>query len=270
MLNLGEYVIGVIAMSMGGEGLRRWWSGSLFEGDDVAIQAEEDWVASVFGTLDSFHTKSSRIHGDAHWENFVKCNGGTDKEKPMIVDLGRSKLLDELPIENTMLNAMKLIDLLHLLRNFYISPRISPKTSETWLTHWIHFHNTLHKKFTSLFQEYMYGINMDEDNEDIPLLIDKCFELFRGMVVRTQDGGEGHAYQSQELSLSDLLENTPDSSIIVEEEYNITEYMTEVKKRCKLLEEIICCRWFKITRNGKLDVNMIKGRKYKFLDIVYN
>ena len=292
VVHVHKYAIGVIAMSMGGEGLKQWWTGPLFEGDDAAIQAEVDWVTSVFGILDLFHTKTHRIHGDAHLENFVKCNVGTDEEKPIIVDLGRSKLLEELPIEDTMFGSMKLIDLLHLLKRFYTSPRHLSGNEK--INKWIKLHEALHKKFAILFKLYL------ESMEASVLLIRKCTELFSSMNVvsddrtrvhdggsgnanprvhdggsgnanpRVHDGGSGNAYQSR-FNLSDLfVEDSPMKSINAKEEDPTTIYMSVLHERDKMLERIIHGKWFKITRNGKCDVSIKERDECTFLEICCN
>jgi len=291
VVNMHNYSIGVIAMSMGGEGLKMWWTGPVFQGDDAAIhQAEVDWVTSVFGTLDAFHKTSHRIHGDAHRENFVKCNGDTDKEKLLIVDLGRSKRLQELPIEQTMVDSIKLIDLLHLLKGFYTSPRDEYGThsmASAVLMKWTKLHKAIHVQFASLFENYMKNV------KDVPeLLMEQCFDLFSplpdlsggdidyrplpdmsgGDIDYVQQGGDQHAYQSKQFSISDLLysQRSPISSSSVKETDSKGEYNRELDMRKNMLERIIQSKWFKISRKGTNDIRIKENDKCTFLDIVYN
>jgi len=269
VVHVHNYVIGVIAMSMGGVGLKIWWTGPLFEGDDAAIQVEVDWVVSVFGTLDSFHKKTHRIHGDAHLENYVKCNGGTEREKPIIIDLGRSKLIEKLPIERAMFDVMKLIDLLYMLKFFYTSPR---HRTVNEINKWMKLHEALHTKFSYLFGLYLKSM------DGSMLLIQKCVELF-GLVTtssddraRVHDGGEGDAYQSPIYGLSDVLcGGSPITcNISAKEDDPTIIYISELDKRSKMLQTIFRGKWFKITRNGERDERIKEGDECSFSEILSN
>lgn len=241
---------------------QQWWR----ERDTHSFEAEAALAKKVVATLLKFHSSTSRIHADARRENFVISNADSVDEKVLMMELGRSKPLCDLPILESSHNAIKLMDLLYILMNFY-------KSSENVTAEWMMLHNQLDQMLMSLFRPYALNLEPEELNQKLQeflqvadITADEDVEDDEGEEAFESDEDEDPVIALRNQLRKELQEDAQEAGRIAQ----IERYGDTVLSRDELLQSIFSLKCFPITRRGACDKNIKKGTLCNFMDIIDN